>query len=1278
MAKNTDLTEQLQLTEAINKSVQTMNASVEKMNSSFNQQIQIVEKLAKVISDLNENLSKNINTENIKKIGEEAENAADTSSELNDTLEKVGDIVEGAFKSKILVGVGALAGLKQGFRNVMALSKAFLGFLAGAASGVGRFALSVLTFPLKMFAALVEEAAGMGGGNELARELEELRKAMGDLKGPGTTAVLEATNSLKGFSDTGLNAFRIFGTLAERLAHVREVAVTMGATFGVLKQEFIDNGGALLAFQKGLGISTEEMKGLGDRAITIGKPFAKVMLDMTKQTLALGKAFDIDQKLIGKDMSKALQNVKHFGALTVKEIATASVYARKLGVELEKITGTLDAFETFDAAAENVSKLSQTFGVQLDTYDLMNAQNPAEQIDALRKSFRAANVDSSTFTRQQLKMLQMTTGLDEATAKQVFSLNNYGVSLDDVKKKSEGAEKKQMTQAEAMSKLADSIERMVKDGGQLQGSFFKQFITGFITGIKTSKEFMKIMLEIRKSLYATFHAGFDLGRAFVKSFDGVTDVMSSLSEFFSKFGSLAQSISKVAKEFVKGGITFEGMMNQLKGLFDNFFTENSPSFNKMLGGFRKIFNRLSKIASEGMIWMSKKIAEGFQAIADFISNPTKFKQQAAGGVAGGVGFLAEILLPLAKAVADSAKIIWPSFKKLMSVVFKKLKDYFTSSEFLNAATPTLISLAAVLFGPKLGQAALGYLTSIIGETIFSGAGIETIKKVLSTGMGRVFAGLSGAALAVGASISVGKAIKELKGQISSEFSDADKTIAAGATGLIDALTLGLLPEGFKVVIANTIAKLSDSIFESLSKTFGAPFSSSLKQLFADQLDFIGSIGNVISALFAEDEDAFSEAVINLGKALISFIKSSFNFMLIQLPLKIVEWSARLAGTIWRAIKNALAKGIDKFGEATIDSLVKQFNFLLSIFSTDIGKLFDDTVDNISNMFKGLSSTAKDAAINIANDFKAGFKSIIDFLNNPMETTRKKTVEIIKDLTDAWNKFDLFESVAKASRAIQSLTGPSELDSSLKKGIKRDFSGYTKLAMQEQKQEEVFSKDNKSAYEVSRSIGEIQALEKTLKDKSLDLKKLTDGVREKLKDVNFDLGLTDEKAAQLSKASESAERLSTLFGSIDNAFSIMSAVPKNIQKVVGDIKAGALKPAMEAVSAMVNLANEMDTTLNSGIKIETPVKLAAFAKSVGLGANAKYTVTNKDVVINLHVKIDMNVDDVERIMIMRKKSIIRDQLNFLTQNPGEKAGGQGSPIPETREAGYISSLTKSPT
>jgi hypothetical protein len=1228
--RNNELAEQLKLTEQLNDAFDKMASNIDRMSHAIQTQTNATEKLLRVFEQLNNSNLDNLNTDALSKLQQDASEAEESTDKFSESLQKAGEVAEKGFNSKLLIATGALSGLHQGFKNVIAVGSGLLGFFSSAAKGVGRIALSVLAFPFKMFSALVSSAAEGGGDNSLATALENLRKQMGDLKGPGSSAVITASKALSGFADTGLNAFRIFGTLAERLTLVTEVAGAMGATFGVLKQEFIDNGGALLAFQKGLGITNEEMKGLGDRSITMGKPFSKVMLDMTKQTVALGKAFDVDQKLIGKDMAKAMQNVKHFGALAVKEIATASVYARKLGVELESITGVLDAFETFDSAAENVAKLSQTFGVQLDTFELMESQDPAENIDKLRKAFRAAGVDSSAFTRQQAKALAMSTGLDEKTARQVFSMENYGVSLDDVKKKSEGAEKKQKTQAEAMSDLADSIERMVKSGGELNNTFFKQFTEGFKRAIRYSAEYRAMDMAIRRSLIQTGIAGFNLGKVFVKNFDGVKDLLNGLTSFFSKIGTLATEVSKISQEFMKGEITFEKFMEKLRSKFINFFTENSPAFKKMLDGFKKIFVKLSKIAGEGIVWMSKQIAEGLKAITELITDPSKFKAKMASGAGGAMGFLAEILIPLGKAIADGAKIIWPHAVTLFKLVTNKIKAYLTSPAFFQLIKPAIIPMATMFFGPMFGKALLGAITSSIGSSIFSSSGLSVLKKAFSTGLGKLFAGAGGIAAAIGASMSIGKAIREMKDQISSEFSDADRTIAAGATGLIDALTLGLLPPGFKLQIANAIAELSTALFDELEKKFGSAFSSSLKDYLADQLNFIGKIGDVFTALFAEDDDMLEGAITELGSAFLKAMQSAGEFLLFRLPTKLAELALKIWNSLNKAFISLISKAFKGLGKA-----------LLGAIKPEWAEGFGEFVDDVSSTMKNLSDT-----------IIGGSSKVLGRLGS---LKKSSALAPSQGTSGSANPAEFF-----------GMPTTDELLAAAKKQAKEKEGGISDYSV----------KGDKSAAEVAQNIGEIQSLEKVLQDKSLDLEKLTSGVREKLKDVNFDLGLTDEKAEELQNAAESANKMSVLFGSVNNAFSSMASIPGNIEKTVNMIKTGALKPAMEAVAKMVELANEMDTTLSSGLKVETTAKLASFANSVGLGAKAKYTVTNKDIVINLDLKVEMNVDDVERVMIMRKKSIIRDQLNFALEHPDKQATG-ATPIPDTLQKAYSSEAKPKP-
>ncbi len=735
MATKDELSQQLKITQELSKVVDQMANNLTNIEDSYKAQTIALQDLAKVMSSLD---MKTVNA-NFSELNTAFKKSQDSSDKTTDSLKKMvkqqflaGKETKtlgeqfGKTAKQALVLDAAWSGLKQGFTNFIALSRGAIGAFTSIGDAIVSITASIIAIPIKIFTGLIDLAAKNANGmNELALAVERVRKDFGDLKGPGSSAILTTEKSLKGFSDTGLSAWRVFGTLAERLDIIRETALGMGPTFSVLTKEFRDNGGAILAFQKGLGVANEEMKGIGQRAITMGKPMSRVFLEMTKQTLELGKAFDLDQKLIGKDMAKALQDVKHFGQMTVKEIGQAAVYARKLGVELDKIVGTLDAFETFDSAAENASKLSQSFGVTVDAFQMMEAQSPAEQIEMLRKQFKLAGVDSSTFNRQQLKLISSTTGLDEATAKQVFSQKNQGVSLDAIKKKSEGAEKKTLTQAEAMSKLADSIERMVKSGS-MTGSFFDMFIKGILGGIQNTKEFWRIMTNIQQGLQAVYFEGMRLGQAIVKLFPGLKQLMDSIGDFFDpkKFKKLAGGVTDVFIKFMEslggsGEWSFGTLMDKLKEKFFDFFNMEAPAGKQMVEGFKTVLKTISKIVSGAIKWIADKIGEGIKMLTEFIKDPKKFTDQVKGG-AGALGFLGEILMPIADALKHAWKVLWPAMKELFSVVAHKLWDYLKSDEFINIIKPALPIIAAVLFGPAFTKAIVAGMVNAVGSAAMTG------------------------------------------------------------------------------------------------------------------------------------------------------------------------------------------------------------------------------------------------------------------------------------------------------------------------------------------------------------------------------------------------------------------------------------------------------------------------------------------------------------------------------------------------------------------------------
>lgn len=798
MASKDELSEQLALTAKLAAQVERLAAAAERLEGSYGNQVAAVEKLVQTFNQVNTSgavqniqvLNKAMQdaSSNMKDSGKTTEK---TFSSLGKKIEETGKTISGKFPKSVAIGVAALSGFTQGIRNTIALGKGFTGFATGVVGGLTDIAASIVAIPFKMLQGLFNMAMNSGGSNELMEAIEALRKQFGELYGPTNKAIIDTSKSLKGFSDTGLSAWRVFGNLAQRLNMLRELATEMGAQFNKFHKEFEDNGGALLAYQKGLGLNNEQMKAVGVMAQAAGKSMGGVLKDFTKFSKAMADS-DTDAKLLSRDMGKMSADVKHFGQLGAKELSEVAIYARKLGIEVDKMVGTLDAFESFDAAAENSAKLAQSFGANIDAFKMMQAQNPAEQFDMLRKAMFQVGKTSENMSRQELKLLAQNAGMDEQTAKLAFSMKNQGMGLDMIKKKSGETEKKTLTQAEAMHKLADAIERLTPQGG-MGGikSFWDAFLKGFLGGIQQSKEFREIMLNIQHAVRLVYMEGVRLGRAFVDAFPGVKDFFQGIADFFKpeKFKRLAGGVTDVLIDWMKqlqdpnGKASFSGLMDKLREKFFNFFDSQSPAGQKMISGFKTVLKTVAKVLAEGIKYGAEKVAEGIKYITGLLTGDVKL-----GSLPGGqLGFFEDILQSLGEALSHAYTVLEPAIGNLLTVVGQKIYAYITSDKFLNMIKPALPYVAAVLFGPAFTRAILG---AIVGSMVKGiGSGVGSIGKKVAEGLSGKVQGVADAAKKanVGASKNDIKLMQEKNKHID-KLMQQDKQ---SGWGVKDAVKLGL-------------------------------------------------------------------------------------------------------------------------------------------------------------------------------------------------------------------------------------------------------------------------------------------------------------------------------------------------------------------------------------------------------------------------------------------------------------------------------------------------------
>jgi len=629
--------------------------------------------------------------------------------------------------------VAGLDGAIQGFKFSIHSAQRFFGVISQGVKTVANFGMSLISIPFKILSHLMNQVTQ--GSNEFRQELEAIRKNFGDLARNESKAIIDGFRSVQGeLSNTGLSVTRTMGFFAERLKEVHRMARELGPTFYQLKNELASSAEEFFAYQKGLGLSEQAMVAFGQRALAMGTTFQEQGRRVTSTAYQMGEAFGINGKVISRDIGEMMTDFKNFGNIAPEVLSGISVYAKKLGIEIKGLLGVIDKFDNFESAAESVAQLNQAFGLNIDVLEQLKDQDPASRMERMRKAFFATGKSIETMTRQERALLAQQTGLDDATLSLAFSQKSQAVSYADIQKQAQATQKQQLSQAEAMQKLSNSIERLVRQGAQLNGSFLQIFLKGFEKGIERSWEFRKVIMNLRRAMQDTFHTGIRVGRDFMKFFPGVADMFKGMAELFERgrwrkmLGSVRDSFKDFFKEMTTNPQTaLPNLLKKLKDNFFNFFDTQSSTGRKVLDGFKTFSKSMLVIFGQIGLAAVKGVTKGVKFLADFIKDPSAAIAGLKSGAGAAGGFFGEIFAALAPAGSELIKnvlpALWDATKQLFGAIGERLEPY------LKKALPWI-------FGAAFGPAAIGAVVRGFGGALLVALGGAVARAVKNAFTGR--------------------------------------------------------------------------------------------------------------------------------------------------------------------------------------------------------------------------------------------------------------------------------------------------------------------------------------------------------------------------------------------------------------------------------------------------------------------------------------------------------------------------------------------------------------
>jgi len=238
---------------------------------------------------------------------------------------------------------------------------------------------------------------------------------------------------------------------------------------------------------------------------------------------AIGKS----TKEVMSDFAKVQGFLAQYGSNYEKVFRRMEMITRKTGVAIEDLQAIAQGFDQFEGAAESVGKLNALLGGPfLNTVDMLNTEDPAEQILKLKQAFDSAGKSVNSMSRREMQAFaQSIPGIngDIGKMRKLFGQLDSGVldSADSINEFIEGSEDSAISmqdQAKATMTMADSMAAIQK--------MFATNSDAIMNFVNTGQSLMQMIINIGNNI-ATFSMGIP---KIVSKFNFIWDLAKGISE----------------------------------------------------------------------------------------------------------------------------------------------------------------------------------------------------------------------------------------------------------------------------------------------------------------------------------------------------------------------------------------------------------------------------------------------------------------------------------------------------------------------------------------------------------------------------------------------------------------------------------------------------------------------------------------------------------------------------------------------------------------------------
>lgn len=700
-----DLGTQLDLQNQINAAISARAGLLRKQSAFLEGQVLIARELCNAMKC--ENLDGM--EDRLGEIKSSMEQAANEAERLPSTFTESTGAAKGTTDAlvKTTIAAGALSGMMNGVKkSFLAVKGAAVGIFDAFKGGFNIISAATGLFGKFTGAIISASREAATQGQTVGKAYEELRGTFGDLAtGVGKEAVDAISQFDAAAGEAGVNAGAFFGPFAEgqakKIAAIGKAIEGLGAlAVGPLAGQVAGAAFEMTMLTESAGLSAEAMQSLGNRSLNAGQTLKGTMEETAKSLATVAVSMGVSTRSLGKNFDAIAKDVVSFGHLSVKEMTTLSAVMTKTGISMSTVQKIGAQFDDFEKGAESVAKLTQAFGMQLDSVAMLNASDE-DRLAMMKSSFQATGKSIDQLSRQERAYLANAAGIEAGDLERVFG--DQAAGIEETKTAAEQAQEAQMSSAEAMQEMGKSIKKVFAPIESFLG-FFDAFLKGFKKGFVEGNEGLQAIYD---ALYDVFNIGKALGvwlKDFINKMGGFEKIF-DLEGTINLFKLFGETIKDVLDPTRAGG-NAQKFMDGLTDMIVNGIEKIGKVF-ETIGEFLGRPEVQEKIKSGAMMI--------FESIKGVLTNPVVTKTLIGGGIMMLVATMGQILFTTITATLPGlllqglkfvfGKGVKKGLGKVVGKLFKNLVPKFIGGPYtLVAALVAGFSMAVSGADEKVGAA----------------------------------------------------------------------------------------------------------------------------------------------------------------------------------------------------------------------------------------------------------------------------------------------------------------------------------------------------------------------------------------------------------------------------------------------------------------------------------------------------------------------------------------------------------------------------------------------